>query len=74
MTMKIKILDKKIAHFENFDGSFLAILGFEKVVFWTFSKLLWSCLRSVWASFSVLKGQLFVVFSTIIDQQMNPKI
>ena len=49
----------------------MAILGVEKVVFWTFSKLFWRCLGSVWALFSVLKGQLLVVFLAPNDLE-NP--
>ena len=40
-----------------------AILGLEKVVFWTFSKLFWSCLGSVWALFLDLKDKLLGDFS-----------
>ena len=63
MTPKIKILGQKFAHFGGFEGSFLTILGVKKVDFWTFSKLFWTCLGSVWAMFSVLKGPLLNVFS-----------
>ena len=62
MSHKIEILDQKFANFDRFEGSFLVILGIEKDVFWTFSKLFWSYFGSVWASFSVLIGQLLVVF------------
>ena len=58
MTPKIEILGQKFAHFGRFEGSFLTILGVKKVDFWTFSKLFWTCLESVWALFSVLKCQL----------------
>ena len=58
MTPEIEILGQNFAHFDRFEGSFLTILGIEKVVFWTFSKLFWTCLGSFWALFSVLKGQL----------------
>ena len=58
MTLKTEILGQNFAHFGRFEGSFLTILGVKKVVFWTFSKLFWSCLGSVWALFSVLKCQL----------------
>ena len=47
MTLKTEILGQNFAHFGRFEGSFLAILGFEKVVFWTFSKLCGSCLGIV---------------------------
>ena len=62
MTSKIEIFDQNIAHFGSFEGSFLTILGVEKVIFWTFSKLFWSCLGCVWALFSALKGLLLGVF------------
>ena len=35
--------------------------GVEKVVFWTFSKLFWSCLGSVWALFLAFKALLLGV-------------
>mgnify|MGYP001790979268 CR=1 FL=1 len=63
MTPKIEIFGQNLAHFDRFEGSFLTILGVEKVVFWTFSKLFWSCLGSVWALFLTLKDLLLVVFS-----------
>ena len=63
MTPKIEIFDQKFAHFGRFEGSFLTILGVEKAVFWTFSKLFWSYLRSVCALFLVLKALLLGVFS-----------
>ena len=47
MTSKIKNFGQKFAHFGRSEGSFLAILGVQKVVFWTFSKLFGSCLGSV---------------------------
>ena len=65
MTSKIEILGLKFAHFGRFEGSFLTILGVKKVVFWTFSKLFWSCLGSVWALFLVLKCPLLGVFSAL---------
>ena len=63
MTQKIENYSQNFAHFGSFEGSFLAILGVEKVIFWTFSKLFWSCLGSVWALFSTLKGLLLGVFT-----------
>ena len=57
-----KIFDHKFAHFGGFEGSFLTILWVKKVVFWTFSKLFWSCLVSIWALFSYLKGPLLGAF------------
>ena len=63
MTPKIEIFGQNFAHFGGFEGSFLTILGVKKVVFWTFSKLFWSCLGSVWALFLTLKGLLLGVFS-----------
>ena len=65
MTQKIEIFDQNFAHFGGFEGLFLAIFGVEKVVFWTFSKLFWSCLGSVWALFSTLKGPLLGVFTAL---------
>ena len=62
MTPKIKIFGQNFAHFDRFEGSFLTILGVKKVDFWTFSKLFWSCLGSVWALFSPSKGLLLGVF------------
>ena len=66
MTPKIKILGQNFAHFGSFEGSFLTLFGVEKVIFWTFSKLFWSCLGSVWALFSTLKGPLLVVFEPFL--------
>ena len=63
MTQKIEIFGNNLAHFGGFDGSFLTILVVKKVVFWTFSKLLCSCLGSVWALFLVLKDALLRVLS-----------
>ena len=56
-------MEPKIDTFGQVDIHVLAILGVEKIVFWTFSKLFWSCLGSVWALFLTLKGLLLVVFS-----------
>ena len=58
-------MDPKIDTFCQVDIRDLAILGVEKVVFSTFSKLFWSCLGSVWALFSTLKGLLLGVFSAL---------
>ena len=63
MTLKTEILGQNFAHFGRFEGSFLTILGVKKVVFWTFSKLFWTCLGSVWALFSASKSLLLFVFS-----------
>ena len=63
MTPKIEIFDQKYAHFGSVEGSFLTILGVKKVILWTFSKLFWSCLGSVRALFSTLKGPLLCAFS-----------
>ena len=65
MTLEIENFDPKFAHFGRFEGSFLAILVVKKVVFWTFSKLFWSCLENVWALFSALNGLLLGVFSPL---------
>ena len=57
-------MGSKIGTFSQFYTRVWTILGIEKVVFWTFLKLFWSCLGSVWALFSTLKGPLLGVFST----------
>ena len=44
MTTKIKIFIQNLTNFGGFEGSYLTILGVEKIVFSTFSKLFWSCL------------------------------
>ena len=62
MTLKTEILGQNFAHFGRFEVSFLTILGFKKVAFWTFSKLFWNCFGSVLA-FLTLKCLLLVVFS-----------
>ena len=41
LTLKIEIFSQNISHFDRFEGSFLAILGFKKVV----SGLFESCFR-----------------------------
>ena len=53
---------QKYATFGQVDTHVLAILGFNKVDFSTFSKLFWTCLGSVWALFSASKGLLLGVF------------
>ena len=50
-------MDPKIDTFGHIDTRVLAILEVKKVVFWTFSKLFWSCLVSVWALFLVFNGK-----------------
>ena len=65
MTLKIEIFDEILSYFGSFEGSFLTNLGVEKVIFWTFSKLFWSCLGRVRALFSTLKGPLLGVFSAL---------
>ena len=65
MTLKIEILGQQFDHFGRFEGSFLTILGVKKVDFWTFSKLFWTCLGSVWALFLASKGLLLSVFSAL---------
>ena len=52
-----------LSKFDHFETSILTILGVEKVIFWTFSKLFWSCLGSIRALFLDLKGPLLSVFS-----------
>ena len=44
MTLEIEIIGQNFAHFDRFEGSFLTMLGVEKVVLSTFSKLFRSCL------------------------------
>ena len=64
---KIELLDRKWTQkstlFGQVDIRDLAILGVEKVVFWTFSNMFWSCSGSVWALFLTLEGLLLGVFS-----------
>ena len=55
-------MDPKIDTFGQVDIRVLAILGVKKVVLWTFSKLFWGSLRSVWALFLDLEGPLLGVF------------
>ena len=62
MTLKTEILGQNFAHFGRFEGSFLTILGVKKVDFWTFSKLFWTCLGSVWALFLYLNGPFLGAF------------
>ena len=66
MTPKIEIFDEKLAHFGSFEGSFLTILGVEKVIFWTFSKLFWSCLGSISALLLDLKAHFRVYFQPFL--------
>ena len=63
MTPIIEIFGQNFAHFGRFEGSFLTIFVVEKVIFWTFSKLFWSCFGSIRALFFDLKGPLLGVFS-----------
>ena len=60
MTPKIDIFCQKFAHFGGFEGSFLTILEVKKVDFWTFSKLFWTCLGSVWAFFWLQRAYSWV--------------
>ena len=59
MTPKIKIFSRNLAIdmviFDHFGG--------QKAVFWTSTKLLWSCSSSVRALFLELKCPFLVVFS-----------
>ena len=62
-------MDPKIDTFGQVDIRDLAILGVEKTVFWTFSKLFWIFLGSVWALFSTLKGPLLgVILALKVDK------
>ena len=54
--------DPFLTNFLLLRGSFLTILGVEKVALWTNSKLFSSFLGSVWAILLVLKGPLSGVF------------
>ena len=65
MTPKSSILNQKLADFGSFEGSSLTILEVEKVIFWIFLKLFWSCLGSVRALFWSFKRQLLGVFSAL---------
>ena len=69
MTLKTEIFGQNFAHFGRFEGSFLTILGVKKVDFWTFSKLFWTCLGSVWALFLYLKGPLLGIFIPVKDDK-----
>ena len=51
MTSKIKFFVQNVAQFGRSEGSFLSILGIEKVDFSIFSKLFGSCFRCVWVLF-----------------------
>ena len=58
-------IDPNIDPFRHMDMRLLAILVVQKIVFWTFSKLLLSCLGSVRALLSALKELLLGVFSAL---------
>ena len=60
-----------MANFWQLRQSFLAIVGMEKVVFLTFSKLCLSCLGRVWALFLVFKGPLFIAFIVCIKFKVS---
>ena len=66
-------MDPKNDTFGQVDTRDLAILGVEKVAFWTLTKLFWSCLGSVWALFLTLKGLLLVVFPAPKDDKGHRK-
>ena len=51
-----------LSKFDHFETSILTILGFEKVIFWTFSKLFWSCFGRIKALFLDIEGPLLGVF------------
>ena len=55
-------IEPKIDTFCSIGIRDLAILQVEKVVFWTLSKVFWSCLGRVYESIAVLRGPLFGVF------------
>ena len=52
MTSKKEILVKKFAHFGRLEGVIFDNFVGQKSRFLDFSKLVWSCLGSVWALFS----------------------
>ena len=58
-------MDPKIDTFGHIDTRVLAILGFKKVDFWTFSKLFWYRVGSFQGLFLALKGPLLGVFSAL---------
>ena len=58
MTPKIEIFGQNLTP----EMVILAISWAKKVIIWPFSKLFWSCLGSVWALFSYLKGPLLGAF------------
>ena len=53
----------KICSFCRFEGSFLTILGVEKIAFWTFSKFFGSCVGTVLVFFQVFEAPFLGVFS-----------
>ena len=66
MNPKIVILSQNMTHFWHLRGSFLTIFGGQQSRFWTFSKLFWSCLVSVWALFLILNGNFQVYFQPFL--------
>ena len=49
----------------------MTILEVKKVDFWTFSKLFWTCLGSVWASFLASKGLFWVYFIIFVTHNCS---
>ena len=62
MAQKILIFGLKFVSFGGFERPILTILRVDEVALSTFSKLCWSCLGSVWALLSSLKGLLLGFF------------
>ena len=62
MNPKIEIFSQNTTLFWPIWGFIFGHFGVEKVVFWTFSNLFWSCLVSVWALFSASNGLLLGVY------------
>ena len=65
-------MDPKIDTCSQVDTRVLFILGLEKVVLWTFSKLFWGYLGRVWAMFLALKGLLKVYFPSPLGSRGSP--
>ena len=61
-------IDPQIDTFVQVDIRFLAILGVEKVVFWTFSRLLWTYLESV---FGLKRPTFACILAPKVDKRPN---
>ena len=58
--MKIKIVDQKVTYFDRFEGSFVAILGVEKVVFLDFLNDVLESFKKCFGTVFILKKQTFM--------------